>query len=139
MDSEGHTRRVQVKSRKTVEPQGFSEIIARGAQCPGERGELNAERMREEIIGWLDNRGTGALAFSLNSRGDILLEKNVFFFFHLLPTVFVCFHMSSVTFPGKCQKNLVRVCVSLCVFVCMPFPPHHCYRCSPPKMNPVTA
>lgn len=33
----------------------------------------------EEIIGLLDNRGTAALAFSLNSRGGTLLEKMLFF------------------------------------------------------------
>lgn len=83
----------------------------------------------EEIIGLLDNRGTGAL----NSKGDIVLEEICFFFFHLLPTVFVCFHVSSVTsLSCKCQRNLVRVSVVFSLH-------HRCYRCSPPKMNPVTA
>lgn len=122
MDSEGQTRRVQVKSRKTVEPQGFSGIIARGAQCPGERGEQNAERIREEIIGWLDNRGTGALAFSLNSRGDILLEKNVLFFFTFYPLSLFASICPLLLFPENARRILC-VCVSLCVFVCMPFPP----------------
>lgn len=109
-------------SRKTVEPQGFSGIIARGAQCPGERGEQNAERIREEIIGWLDNRGTGALAFSLNSRGDILLEKNVLFFFTFYPLSLFASICPLLLFPENARRILC-VCVSLCVFVCMPFPP----------------
>lgn len=78
----------------------------------------------EEIIGLLDNRGTGVL----NSKGDIVLEEICFFL-----SVFVWFHVSSVTsLSCTCQRNLVRMSVVFSLH-------HRCYRCSPPKMNPVTA